>query len=80
MTGGFHLEHFFVIWSTVANEDDFDAYEWLFSKWIEDYCYRHPEGSDYPAMLGELEVGEKCISKIEGTHLVLVYTFLGTIN
>jgi hypothetical protein len=28
----------------------------------------------------ELEAGEKCISKMEGTHLVLVYTFLGTIN
>lgn len=43
MIGGFDWEHLFVIWSTVVNEDDFDAYEWLFSKSIEDYCYRHSE-------------------------------------
>jgi len=39
------------LWSTVANEDDFDSYEWLYSKSIEDYCYENPEDSDCSAML-----------------------------
>ncbi|MEC3884905.1 class I SAM-dependent methyltransferase [Halobacillus sp. HZG1] len=39
------------LWSTVANEDDFDAYEWLYSKSIEDYCYDNPEDPDCSAML-----------------------------
>ena len=42
------------LWSTVANEDDFDAYEWLYSKSIEDYCYMTPEDPDCPAMLGKI--------------------------
>lgn len=31
------------IWSTVANEDDWDSYEWLYSKSIEEYCYNNTE-------------------------------------
>jgi len=39
------------LWSTVANKDDFDAYEWLYSKSIEDYCFNNPSDIDCPAML-----------------------------
>ncbi|WP_059173346.1 cyclopropane-fatty-acyl-phospholipid synthase family protein [Bacillus sp. FJAT-27445] len=39
------------LWSTVANKDDFDEYEWLYSKSIEDYCYENPEDPDCSAML-----------------------------
>lgn len=39
------------LWSTVANEDDWDAYEWLYSKSIEDYCHNNRDDLDCPEML-----------------------------
>ncbi|CAM3829916.1 hypothetical protein GCM10009865_05550 [Aeromicrobium ponti] len=39
------------LWSSVSNEDDWDSYEWLYSKSIEDYCYNNPEDPDCPEML-----------------------------
>lgn len=39
------------LWSSVSNEDDWDAYEWLYSKSIEDYCYNNPEDPDCSEML-----------------------------
>lgn len=37
--------------SSVSNEDDWDSYEWLYSKSIEDYCYNNPDDPDCPQML-----------------------------
>jgi ubiquinone/menaquinone biosynthesis C-methylase UbiE len=39
------------LWSSVSNEDDWDSYEWLYSKSIEDFCYNNPEDPDCPQML-----------------------------
>lgn len=37
-------------WAYVASEDDWDEYEWLYAKSIEDYCYENPDDPDYEAM------------------------------
>jgi cyclopropane fatty-acyl-phospholipid synthase-like methyltransferase len=42
------------LWSSVSNEDDWDSYEWLYSKSIEDYCYNIPEDPDFPEMLDRI--------------------------
>ena len=39
------------LWSYVANEDDWDDYEWLYSSSIENYCLENPDDPDFEAML-----------------------------
>lgn len=39
------------LWSYVANEDDWDDYEWLYSSSVENYCHENPDDPDYEAML-----------------------------
>ncbi|MDQ0200324.1 SAM-dependent methyltransferase [Neobacillus ginsengisoli] len=39
------------LWSYVANEDDWDEYEWLYSLSIENYCHKNSEDPDCEAML-----------------------------
>lgn len=39
------------LWSYVANEDDWDDYEWLYSSSIENYCFENPDDPDKDAML-----------------------------
>jgi hypothetical protein len=39
------------LWSTVASEDDWDEYEWLYSMSIENYCCQNPDDPDHGAML-----------------------------
>ena len=39
------------LWSYVANEDDWDEYEWLYSSSIENYCHENPNDPDRVAML-----------------------------
>ncbi|MFC0524804.1 SAM-dependent methyltransferase [Pontibacillus salicampi] len=47
------------IWSVVSSQDEWDAYEWLYSKSIEDYCYYHPEDTDCPEMLAKIKEWRK---------------------
>lgn len=47
------------LWSAVASEDDWDAYEWLYSKSVEDYCYLHPSDPDVPMMLERIRSWRK---------------------
>ncbi|MBO0962660.1 class I SAM-dependent methyltransferase [Neobacillus sp. MM2021_6] len=42
---------FVPLWSYVANEDDWDDYEWLYSSSIENYCHENPNDPDHDAML-----------------------------
>jgi ubiquinone/menaquinone biosynthesis C-methylase UbiE len=39
------------LWSYVSSEDDWDEYEWLYSKSVEDYCQSHIDDPDREAML-----------------------------
>ncbi|MDN3018315.1 class I SAM-dependent methyltransferase [Paenibacillus sp. BSR1-1] len=39
------------LWSYVANEEDWDEYEWLYSMSVENYCLENPEDPDQDAML-----------------------------
>jgi SAM-dependent methyltransferase len=39
------------LWSYVANEDDWDEFEWLYSSSIENYCHENPDDPDFEAML-----------------------------
>lgn len=39
------------LWSYVANEDDWDDYEWLYSSSVENYCHENPDDPDFEAML-----------------------------
>jgi ubiquinone/menaquinone biosynthesis C-methylase UbiE len=39
------------LWSYVANEDDWDEYEWLYSSSIENYCHENPNDPDCIVML-----------------------------
>jgi ubiquinone/menaquinone biosynthesis C-methylase UbiE len=39
------------LWSYVANDDNWDDYEWLYSQSIENYCLENPDDPDYDAML-----------------------------
>lgn len=41
----------FPLWSYVANEDDWDDYEWMYSSSIENYCHENPDDPDCNAML-----------------------------
>lgn len=67
----YHAENIFTaeeyglipLWSTVANKDDFDAYEWLYAKSIEDYCYENPEDPDCSAMLDRIRSWRKMYLK-----------------
>ena len=38
------------LWSCVASEDDWDEYEWQYSRSIEEYVRAHPQDPDSPAM------------------------------
>ena len=42
------------LWSSVTNDDEWDEYEWLYSKSVEDYCHEHPEDPDREAMLDKI--------------------------
>jgi ubiquinone/menaquinone biosynthesis C-methylase UbiE len=42
------------LYSVVANEDDWDAYEWLYAHSIENYCYENPDDPDCEAMLARI--------------------------
>ncbi|MFY4775771.1 SAM-dependent methyltransferase [Metabacillus sp. RGM 3146] len=42
------------VWAATASEDDWDCYEWQYSKSIEDYCFHHPEDPDSKAMLEKI--------------------------
>ncbi|MCZ8520803.1 MULTISPECIES: SAM-dependent methyltransferase [Paenibacillus] len=39
------------IWAAVTSEDEWDDYEWLYAKSIEDYALEQPDDPDLPAML-----------------------------
>ncbi|WP_411504623.1 hypothetical protein [Brevibacillus centrosporus] len=39
------------LFSAVASEDDWDAYEGLYASSIEEYCYENPDDPDVDAML-----------------------------
>jgi hypothetical protein len=39
------------LWTYVANEDEWDEYEWLYSMSVENYCHDNPNDPDYEAML-----------------------------
>ncbi|MEH7072786.1 class I SAM-dependent methyltransferase [Neobacillus drentensis] len=39
------------LWSYVANDDEWDEYEWLYSMSIENYCLLNPNDPDCGAML-----------------------------
>lgn len=45
---------FIPLWSYVANEDDWDDYEWLYSSSIENYCHEHPDDPNRDAMLARI--------------------------
>lgn len=38
-------------WSTTASVDEWDDYEWTYSRSIEEYAFEHPEDPDVGAML-----------------------------
>ncbi len=38
------------MWASVANEDEWDDYEWLYSRSIEMYCIENPDDPDVNAM------------------------------
>lgn len=42
------------LWASVASEDDWDEYEWLYSMSIENYCHEHPDDPDIGAMLAKI--------------------------
>lgn len=47
------------LWSTVANEDDWDNYECLYSMSIENYCYNNSEDPDCEEMLQRIRSWRK---------------------
>ncbi len=47
------------LWSYVANDDDWDDYEWLYSSTIENYCHENPEDPDCEAMLERIRAWRK---------------------
>lgn len=47
------------LWSYVANEDDWDEYEWLYSSSIENYCHENPNDPDCIAMLERIRAWRK---------------------
>ncbi|CAM3120352.1 class I SAM-dependent methyltransferase [Paenibacillus sediminis] len=42
------------LWSTIASEDDWDEYEWLYSMSIENECHNHPDHPDRDWMLNKI--------------------------
>ncbi|WP_408009334.1 SAM-dependent methyltransferase [Pseudalkalibacillus sp. A8] len=38
------------MWASVTNEDEWDAYEWLYSRSMETYCIEHPDDPEVAAM------------------------------
>lgn len=51
------------LWSYVANEDDWDEYEWLYSLSIENYCHDNPEDPDCEAMLQRIRTWRRTYLK-----------------
>jgi hypothetical protein len=47
------------LWSYVANDDEWDDYEWLYSSSIENYCFENPEDPDREAMLQRIRAWRK---------------------
>lgn len=47
------------LWSYVANDDDWDDYEWLYSSSIENYCHENPNDPDREAMLHRIRTWRK---------------------
>ncbi|WP_147532889.1 SAM-dependent methyltransferase [Bacillus marasmi] len=43
-------------WSYVANEDDWDEYEWLYSLSVENYCHENPKDPDVESMLERIRL------------------------
>lgn len=42
------------MWSSVASEDDWDQYEWLYSMSVETYCHENPQDPDCGAYLQKI--------------------------
>lgn len=42
------------LWSYVTRDEEWDEYEWLYSKSIEDYCREQPDDPDRDAMLEKI--------------------------
>ncbi|MCL6605338.1 MAG: class I SAM-dependent methyltransferase [Paenibacillus sp.] len=42
------------LWSSVANEDDWDRFEWNYSLAIEQYCQNHPEDPNVKEMRSKI--------------------------
>ncbi|MCM2534200.1 class I SAM-dependent methyltransferase [Neobacillus pocheonensis] len=51
------------LWAYVANEDDWDEYEWLYSSTIENYCLENPDDRDYDAMLQRIRTWRRTYLK-----------------
>lgn len=51
------------LWSYVANEDDWDDYEWLYSMSVENYCLENPDDPDYEAMLERIRTWRRTYLK-----------------
>ncbi|WP_312474049.1 methyltransferase domain-containing protein [Neobacillus sp.] len=51
------------LWSYVANEDDWDNYEWLYSSSIENYCHENPNDPDHDAMLQRIRTWRRTYLK-----------------
>ncbi|MCX7569386.1 class I SAM-dependent methyltransferase [Tumebacillus sp. DT12] len=42
------------LWSYVTHDEEWDEYEWLYSKSVEDYCSEQPDDPDRDAMLAKI--------------------------
>lgn len=51
------------LWSSVASDDDWDEYEWLYSISVENYCHEHPEDPDRDAMLQRIRTWRRTYLK-----------------
>ncbi|MEH6907333.1 SAM-dependent methyltransferase [Neobacillus drentensis] len=51
------------LWSYVANEDDWDDYEWLYSMSVENYCLENPDDPDHDAMLDRIRTWRRTYLK-----------------
>lgn len=46
-----------------ANDDDWDDFEWAYARSIEQYCFKHPDDSDCPAMLEKIRKWKQTYNK-----------------
>jgi SAM-dependent methyltransferase len=51
------------LWSYVANDDDWDDYEWLYSMSVENYCLENPDDPDCDAMLQRIRTWRRTYLK-----------------